>query len=285
MTPQEIPYQQNGPLDLVKHNQDAIAHVAGVEIEKSKAIESIQAALVIAKRFPRNTNQAWLKIKESCTRITLAQTAVYRYPRGGTTVTGPSIRLAEVLAQNYGNLDFGIREIERRADSSVIEAYCHDLENNTRQTKVFEVPHEMTLKNGQKKILKDSRDIYELVANYGARRMRACILGIIPGDIVDAAVNECKATVARGGGEPLADRIRKMIVAFKEVGVSQEMIEQRVGHGADLITGEEIADLLGVYQSLRDKHSKREDFFEFGNPEAGDSKAAALAEKLKQKKV
>lgn len=43
-------------------------------------------------------------------------------------------------------------------------------------------------------MLTDSRDIYEATANFGARRMRACILGVIPGDVVDMAVNECKET-------------------------------------------------------------------------------------------
>lgn len=255
-----------------------------VETERSRAVQEVQAALVIAKKFPRDTNSSFTRIIESCKRLSLAERAMYRYPRGGQIVTGPSIRLAEVLAQNYGNLDFGIREIERRNGVSVAESYCWDMESNTRQTRQFEVPHEIQLKAGVKKKLTDPRDIYELVANNGARRVRACILGIIPGDIIDSAVKQCKETVAKGAGEPLADRVRKMLLQFKELGVSQEMIEKRLGHKADLITAEEIVDLIGVFTAVKDKQAKRSDFFEFPEEDTTEGKASELSEKLKGKK-
>ena len=38
------------------------------------------------------------KILNACTRATLAQGALYSYPRGGQEVTGPGIRLAEAMA-------------------------------------------------------------------------------------------------------------------------------------------------------------------------------------------
>ena len=62
----------------------------------------------------------------------------------------------------------------------------------------------------------DPRDIYEMVANQGARRLRACILGIIPGDVVGASVEECQKTLTTGNDEPLIDRIRKGIKMFED---------------------------------------------------------------------
>lgn len=55
---------------------------------------------------------------------------MYQYLRGGTKVTGPSIRLAEVLAQNWGNLSFGVKELEQRDGESIAMAYTWDLETN-----------------------------------------------------------------------------------------------------------------------------------------------------------
>lgn len=256
--------------------------------QQSKAVQEVQAAFVIAKKFPRDSTAVYTRILESCRRLGLADKAMYKYPRGGQVVTGPSIRLAEVLAQNWGNLDFGVREIERRTldngeTVSVAESYCIDLETNTRQTKTFEVPHKMALKGGKEKKLTDPRDIYELVANNGARRMRACILGIIPIDMVEAAVDECRKTVAKGNGEPISDRIRRMVLAFKDLGVDQEMIEKKLGHSMEITTGEEIADLTAIYASLKDKQAKRSDFFDFGSEETG-GKASDLSEALKEKK-
>lgn len=259
---------------------------AMVAIEQSRAVQEVQAALVIAKKFPRDTNAAFTRIVESCKRISLANVAMYSYPRGKdengkkNLVTGPSIRLAEVLAQNWGNLDFGIRELERREGCSIAESYCWDMETNTRQTKVFEVPHEMALKGGRKKILTDPRDIYELIANMGARRLRACILGIIPVDIVEGAKAQVKKTLLKGDGEPIADRVRRAVLAFKEVGVSQEMLEDRLGHKMDLTTPEELVDLQSIHNSIRDKQGKRSDFFKFPEETEENSKAASLKEAL-----
>lgn len=253
-----------------------------VEVEKARAKNEVQGALVIAKNYPRDTVAAFARIMESCKRITLAQTALYSYPRGGETVTGPSIRLAEVLAQNYGNIEFGTRELDRLAGRSVAESYCWDLETNVRQTMVFEVPHEIGLKGGKKKFLTDPRDIYELVANMGARRRRACILGIIPADITEAARDRCRKTLAEGGGEPMVDRIRRVVTAFEAVGVSLEMLERRLDHEIKLTTGDEIVELQAIYNSLKDKQAKRSDFFDFKDeePESADAKTLDLAAKL-----
>ena len=119
---------------------------------------------------------------------------MYEYPRGGTKVTGPSIRLAEAMAQNWGNLDYGLIELDQKAGESQVMAYAWDLETNTRQTIVFSVPHIRATKKGNVP-LTDPRDIYEMVANQGARRMRSCILRVIPGDVVESAVAQCNKTL------------------------------------------------------------------------------------------
>ena len=54
--------------------------------------------MVIAKKFPRNETLAISRIMQACERLSLAESSLYAYPRGGTTVSGPSIRLAEALA-------------------------------------------------------------------------------------------------------------------------------------------------------------------------------------------
>jgi len=182
------------------------------------------------------------------------------YPRGNQTVTGPSIRLAEELARDWGNLDFGIVELEQRDGDSEIMAYCWDLETNSRQTKIFTVPHERHTKRGVTK-LTDPRDIYELTANQGARRLRACILGVIPGDITEAAVKQCEKTLASGNDEPLVDRLRQMIVVFADLGVTQEMIVGKLGHSLEAVTEIELVSLRKIYTSLRDNMSQPADWF------------------------
>lgn len=255
---------------------------AVAEIAKSKAVQEVQAALVIAKNFPRDINLAYQRVMDACKRPFLAQKAMYSYPRAGTTITGPSIRLAEVLAQNYGNLDFGVRELERKEGLSIVESYCWDMETNTRQTKTFEISHELKLKNGSIKKLDDPRDIYEIVANNGARRLRACILGIIPIDIVDAAVQQVKLTLTKGDGKPLVDRARALAGALKEhFGVTLEMIETKFETKLDLVTGDQFVELIGIFNALKDKQANKSDFFLLDSPVKQASASAETVEVAK----
>ena len=82
-----------------------------MDIATTKAAQEVQAAMVVAKRFPRDVVTAERRIIDACKRPGLAQSSMYTYPRGGTQITGPSIRLAEAMAQNWGNVDFGIIEL------------------------------------------------------------------------------------------------------------------------------------------------------------------------------
>jgi hypothetical protein len=241
-----------------------------IQVASMRASQEIQAAMVIAKKCPRDPEAAYARIMQACKRKALAETALYAYPRGGTQVTGPSIRMAEVLAQNWGNLQFGITELEQRDGESTVEARCWDLETNVQQTKTFQVKHERKAHGGITK-LTDPRDIYEMVANNGARRLRACILGIIPGDIVEAAVEQCEKTMATAGGDvPLIDRVRKMVVAFAELAsVDEKMLEKRLGHKLAACSETELASLRKIFLSMRDGMSKREDWFGEGVTEKG----------------
>lgn len=232
--------------------------------EQSRAVAEVQSAMVIAKRFPRDQNAAFGRIMKSCQRKVMAEQAMYAYPRGGQTVTGPSIRLAEALAQNWGNIDFGIIELEQRNGESTMMTYAIDLETNVKQSRVFIVKHERTTKKGTQQ-LEDARDIYELTANNGARRLRACILGVLPGDVIEAAIEQCEKTLKGASQEPLIDRTRKMVLAFSDLGISQEMIEKRLAHKIDAIIEQELLSLRKIYQSLKDGFANRADFFDIAS--------------------
>lgn len=232
----------------------------------SRQAQEVQAAMIIAKKFPRDEIEAFNRILRACQRKSLAEQSMYEYPRGGTKVTGPSIRLAEALAQNWGNLDFGIIELEQKNGESQVMAYAWDLETNTRQTKIFSVPHIRATKSGNKK-LTDPRDIYEMVANQGARRLRACILGVIPGDVIDAAQEQCMLTLKSNNPEPLIDRVRKMSKVFEDkFSVTMEMLEKFLGCKADAFSENDFIRLRNIYKSLSDGMAKREDYFEIPKP-------------------
>ena len=227
----------------------------------SRQAQEVQAAMVIARKFPRDENEAYKRIMRSCARVGLAEKAEYAFPRGDQKVMGPSIRLAESIAQNWGNIDYGVIEIENNNGKSEMLAYAWDLETNTRVTKIFSVQHKRDTRSGTK-ILTDGRDIYEATANFGARRVRACILGVIPGDVIESAVKECRKTIKGDNKTPIEDRIKVMLNKFeKDFRVSTEDIEKFLGCSAKAINENDLIRMRGVYQSIEDGMSTPDSYF------------------------
>lgn len=233
-----------------------------VAVESSRAIAEAQGKLVIAKRFPRNEIDAFAKVMTACQRKSLAEKAFYSYPRGGETVQGPTIRFAEELARCWGNLDYGIKELSQGNGNSEMQAYCWDLETNTMSVQNFTNPHRKEVGKTIKE-LTSLRDIYENNANMAARRLRARILAVLPSDLVDEAIKECRRTLTGNNETPLIDRVKNMTVAFGKIGVTQEMIEGRLKRKIETMTAEDFADYIGIYNSLKENNSKISDWFEY----------------------
>ena len=227
----------------------------------NRQAQEVQAAMIMAKRFPRDTVQAYSNIMNTCKRPSLAEQAEYTFPRGNQKITGPSIRLAEAIAQNWGNIDCGVIELSQNNNKSEMFAFAWDLETNTRISKTFTVPHTRDTRQGSKK-LTDMRDIYEMTANMGARRLRACILGIIPGDVVEKAVEQCRNTLKGNYTEPLQDRLIKLFEYFQDkFGVNREQIEEYLGYKSESFNENDFIKLKGVVSSIKDGMSCVEDYF------------------------
>lgn len=243
-----------------------------VEIESQRAIAEVQASLTIAKARPRDPHSAFEKMIESCSRPAFALKSFYSYPRAGQTISGPSIRMAEELARLWGNMEYGIRELSQRDGETEMEAYAWDLETNMKSSQRFTVKHELSTRQGTKQ-LTDQRDIYELGANLGARRLRSRILAILPPDYVDGAVQQCAHTIAGGGQKTLEDRIKEMLKAFAAFGIKKQHLETRLGLKLSDILPEQFTDLVGIYNSIKDGQSKASDWFGAGQaaPQEGSS--------------
>lgn len=267
-----LPYNNNAPVATRPQNQ------AMVEVEQQRAMAEVQSAIVLAKKFPRNQIEAMDRIMVACQRPGLAEQALYTYSRGGSEISGPSIRMAEALAQNWGNIQYGVKELEQRNGESTIEAFCWDVETNTRQVKVFQVKHERFTKKGSYK-LEDPRDVYEAVANNAARRLRACILGIIPGDVIEAAQAQCEQTL-KAKADTSPEALKKLVDAFSAFKITKEQIEKRIQRRLDTITPAQLISLRKIYNSLKDGMSGAADWFEAAAPE---TEAASPAESLKDK--
>ena len=254
--------------DFSSINQGTIA------IEASRAIAEAQGKLVIAKRFPRDEVQSYAKAMEACQRPTMAAKAFYSFPRGGQTVEGPTIRFAEELARCWGNIDYGIKELSQDDGKSEMQAYAWDLETNAQSVQNFTNPHQR--EQGKKMVtLTSQRDIYENNANMATRRLRSRILAILPAWFVEDAIAECKRTLSGQNDTPLIDRVKKMVVQFAKLGVTQEMIEKRLKRKVDTMTSDDFVEYVGIYNAVKGGESKIADWFD------AQKEASDLTEALK----
>lgn len=263
---------------------------------ESRESQQVQVAMLAAKRFPRDEKHCLDQILNSCSRETLASQALYSFARGGTDIAGPSIRLAEAIAGKWGNMECGWRELDRRKDESgagvsSIECYAWDMETNTRVPRVFTVRHWRDTRQGGY-ALTDERDIYELCANQAARRLRACILAVVPGDIVEEAVKQCEATLA-ASADTGPEAQKNILTAFQQFGVTKAQIEARIQRRIDAITAAQVVTLRKIRASLKDGMSSPEDWFEPAKPtgevidpfKQADDTPKPLAESAKARKA
>lgn len=235
----------------------------GQEVEKTRALQEVQAAIFMARQFPRDETRAYRRVIEASKRLSLAEKAIYCYPRGGQQIKGPSIRTAETIAKYWGNLSYGIKELSQNNSEHTSEmmAYCWDLESNVRVERIFKVPHIRDTKQGPK-LLTDARDIYEKTANDGARRLRAAILEVLPSDVVEDFIKACEKTIEGSSDKPIKDRVQDMLRLFEGLGVTKEMIEKKIGTKTDNFIAKNIVDLGGIYNSIKNNFAPIEQYFD-----------------------
>jgi hypothetical protein len=266
------------PRDANPFSSGEIAANAGgnrgiVAVEAQRAIAEVQARMWIARANPRDPIRAMEKLLNDCTRPTLADHAIYQYARGGTDIRGPSIRLAEAIAQRWGNIASGIKEMSRSGEYSECVAYAWDLESGYYDERQFQVRHWRDTKSGGYQ-LQDERDIYELIANFGQRRKRAVLLTVIPGDVTEAALEQCERTM-QAAADVSPEGVKKLLEAFAEFGVSPAQIEARIQRRLDAVRPAQVVALRKIFTSLRDGMSEPLDWFEIIRPPLAEAAAPA----------
>lgn len=227
------------------------------QYQESKELSEIKGKMFLARQFPRDPEWSLQNVLRECERPELAAAAQYEYPKGDTVVKGASIRLVEVLARHWGNIDSGVTEVDSQDGTTTIKCFAWDLETNVSDEKTFSVKHERSTKKGTYK-LTDERDIYEMVANKGARRKRACLLAVMPGWYVDAALSACDKTLSDDIKEGTAE---KVVAAFAEFGITPEQISAKLSKEIDKLSKNDIVKLRHLYSAIKDGFVKAADAF------------------------
>lgn len=269
-------------------------NVGSVAIEQERAIAEARGQMQLAKMFPRDLTKAHGELMAACKSKTFAAAAFYSVPRAGGSVSGPSIRLAEEIARVVGNFQYGHRELSRDDHKSEVEVFAWDVENNNRSTRQLTVMHVIDTKHGPK-ACRDQKEIDDKISNVASKQVRGRILALVPKWLLEDAILECRRTLTGNNDEPLEVRIRRMTQAFAKFGVTVEHLETYIGKKVGELLADELIDLQGVYNALKegarasDYFGAKEEAPQAAPAEAADTvtkAAAAGAEtKVKTKKV
>ena len=179
----------------------------------------IDVQISTAKAFPRSLKQFQDRAMSMATfSEEIAASCSYALPRGGKSLEGPSVRLAEIIVSSFGNIRSGARVIANDGKTITAQGICHDLETNNCVT--VEVKRRITDKNGKT----FNEDMQVVTGNAAcAIAFRNAVFKVVPSALCQDIYDKAKE-VARGTAETLVYRRNKAIEYFHFLKVTDEQI-------------------------------------------------------------
>ena len=209
---------------------------------------NIDIQVSTAKQYPRSISRC---ANNAVALVTMdkdtAQSCGYALPRGGKPITGPSVHLAKIIAQQYGNLRAEAKVVEITDKQVVSRGTAWDLENNYAVS--FEVRRSIIGRNGNR----FSDDMITVTGNAAnSIAYRNAIFGIVPKSITDKAYKAAQHLITGdlSDEEKLIKRRDGAIKHFIDTyGITEEEVIKLCGkHTVNQIQADEIALLLGFAQ-------------------------------------
>jgi hypothetical protein len=226
--------------------------------QQDKAHIDIQVAT--AKQYPRNLKRS---VENAIAIVSMDQataaTCTYSLPRGGKSISGPSVHLAKILAQVWGNLRVEAKVISVDATTITSQAVAFDLENNLA-IKV-EVKRSIMTRSGR--MNEDMQVVTGNAANSIA--LRNAVLSVIPRAVVDKVYNAAKQTITgdTSDAQKLIARRKQVFDALRDTySVTEKEVLAAVGKAAiDHITSDDLVVIIGIGQAIKDGDTTVESAF------------------------
>lgn len=218
--------------------------------------------IATAKKYPRKITQVIENAIATVVRNEkTAATCRYVLPRGQKKIEGPSIHLARIIAQFYGNFRVESRAGDIKGNTVTAQAVAFDLETN--YAKKAESTRKILDKYGNR-YNEDMINTTMLAAMSIAERN--AILSVIPKAIVDE-VYEAAIKAITGDlsdKEKLAAKRKEVVNYFeKKHGVTESEILKIFGKTQiTQLTPDNIATLRGIDQAIKDGDTTVDQAFE-----------------------
>ena len=241
----------------------------------------VYGAMTLAKKFPRDEVKSRELIIQTCESIKFADSAIYKKPiGGGKTIEGASIRLAEEILRNWGNVKVFKSVIYDDSVRRMIRVVCYDLQTNAsysedaviektverKSSKGRTVISERTNSYGEKVCLLAATED-EMMIKEGAKTskmIRNAGLRLIPQHIKEEAIAKAKEVIRAGLSKNIDVSIKKMVESFELIKVKTSDLEKYLNHPITQLSVDEIANLKMVYQTIKDGESKWSDYVSDG---------------------
>jgi hypothetical protein len=259
-------------------------------INSSEALEALNRSDIdiqvqTAMRYPKHStpdqiNFALVKAESfALVDSETAESCFYRLEREDkktgqkSIIEGPSIRLAEIIANSWGNIRIATRIVGNDGKFITAQGACHDLESNVIQ--VVEVKRSICTS----KRFTFSADMQVVTGNAAASiARRNAILAVIPQAIFKNLYAKIKTKAIGDVQNNLENRRAKMLKTYALAGVNSEMLCKHLGvQAVEDITAEMVVNLASLWNALRDGQTTIEETFK--KPAA----EAAAAQKVREK--
>lgn len=235
--------------------QDEHEEMTAVEVSPDSLYQQDKATVDMqistARQFPRNIRRATDNVIAlvSMDKETAA-TCTYSVPRGGKSITGPSVNLAKILVQQWGNMRVQAKVVSVEDRQITSQAIAWDLESNVAIQ--IEVKRSIMSKTGR-----FTDDLITVTGNAAnAIALRNAILAVIPKAVVTKAYRAAISCITGDISDEnkLKAARRKLVDAL--IGtykVKEDEVLAAVGRvNIDHLTAEDIVVLTGIGTAIKE---------------------------------
>ncbi|CAM5656150.1 hypothetical protein MAUB1S_11410 [Mycolicibacterium aubagnense] len=223
------------------------------------AMAELNQDIVTAKAYPRSPASAMRNILQLVMMDEkTAQECVYAKPRDGKTIRGPSVRLAEIIASQWGNCHTASRivhvdKLEKYVES---EGIFHDLETGMKRT----ARHRGSISKSNGALY--SQDMIMTAGSAAASiAMREAILKGVPKAVWRPAYDHAEKVI-RGDVTTLVERREDAMQSLAGIGVTAERVFAAMGvNGVEELDLDKLADLYTMYTGVKNGDTDVDDVF------------------------
>lgn len=244
----------------MEHEESETSVVLDSQVVYQQDKAQIDVQISTAKAYPRAMKRA---IEDAIAIVSMdketAATCTYSVPRGGKAITGPSVHLAKILAQVWGNMRIEAKVVSIEAKQITSEAICFDLEKNIAIK--TQVKRSIWGKYGR-----FNEDMITVTGNAAnSIALRNAILSVIPRAVVDKVYNAAKQTITGdlSDATKLLKRRKQVFEGLQSTySVTEAEILSAVGKASvDHIVADDLVVLIGIGTSIKDGDSTVEQAF------------------------